>query len=241
MKETKLDLFLKLEGEQISTGSFKKAIDNFFGFIEKLSIQLEEKTVSPQWIVSVEKGSICLKLHPEFPAPELIANIKTGVNQISQKDERPPYYSNEILTNLKALALLPKWKKSGIKGVYIITDDKEIEMSPSVCTNIISILKIQREEFGSFEGTLKIISAVQGLHFQIYEFVHNRAIKCLMDERLVQKALGAFNKRVSVYGIIKYSKGGIPGSIHVQDLRIFKDEEELPSANDVLGILKGFN
>ena len=237
MKKTGADLFFKLEGENISSRSFKKAIDSFLGYIENLSSQLrEEKRLN--WIISVEPGSICFKLHPDSHVPAIISSVQNGIRQIAQKDERPAYYSNEILTHLKTLTRLTKWKISGIKRIAIISNGTEQEMTKTMATNIESILKVQREEYGSFEGTLKIISAVAGLHFQLYEFVHGRAIRCWMDEQLTQKALKAFNKRVYVFGLIQYSKGGIPGSIKVEDLRELKEEKDLPSANDVLGILK---
>ena len=247
IEQGKTHLSLKLDGERIYSTAFKKAVDHFFAFVDKLSIQLGDKNRPARWIISVDKGSICLGLHPELAPeqtigfPDLIKEIETGINQISKKDVRPSYYSNEMLSDLKALAKLPTQKNSGIKGIYIIPNGNEIEVTSSVRTNIDSILKIQREEFGSFEGTLKIISAVQGLHFQIYEFVHDRAIKCLMDERITQEALRAFNKRVYVFGLIRYSKGGIPGEIQVQDLHVLRDEKELPTANEVLGILKDIN
>jgi hypothetical protein len=247
MKQEKPHLFLKLDGEKISSSAFKKAIDHFFSFVDKLSIQLSDKNRPARWIISVKKGSICLGLHPESTTeqtigfPGLIKEIETGINQISKKDERPSYYSNEVLSDLNALAKLPMQKNSGIKGIYIIPNGNEMEVSSSMKTNIDSILKIQREEFGSFEGTLKIISIVQGLHFQIYEFVHDHAIKCLMDEKILGEALRAFNKRVYVFGLIRYSKGGIPSEIQVKDLRVLRDENELPTANEVLGILKDIN
>lgn len=247
MEQDETHLSLKIDGERISSTAFKKAIDHFFSFVDKLSIQLSEKNRPARWIISVKKGSICLGLHPESATEQmigfrgLIKEIETGINQISNKDARPSYYSNDVLSDLKALAKLPTQKSTGIRGIYIIPNGNEIEVSSSVRTNIDSILKIQREEFGSFEGTLKIISIVQGLHFQIYEFVHEHAIKCLMDEKILEEALRAFNKRVYVFGLVRYSKGGIPSEIQVQALRVLRDEDELPTANDVLGILKDIN
>jgi hypothetical protein len=247
MKQEKKDLIFKLDGEKISSSAFKNAVENFFGIVDKVSAQLIEKKHALRWIVSVEKGCICLGLHPDvspdeqFRASELIETIETGINDVSQKDERPPYFSNEILSNLKALTELPKKEKTGIKGIYVTSNGNKMEIGSAIQNNIDSILKIQREEFGSFEGTLKIISALGGLHVQIYEFVHDHPVKCLMNEEIIKKALGAFNKRVYVFGLIRYSKGGFPKDIRVYDLRILRDEGSLPTANDVLGILKDIN
>lgn len=55
---------------------------------------------------------------------------------------------------------------------------------------------------------------------------------------MLRKALEAFDRRVAVYGVVKYRKDGLPSSIYVEDIRIFKNDEELPSLDEVQGIFK---
>ena len=65
-----------------------------------------------------------------------------------------------------------------------------------------------------------------------------KSILCYFKEENVDDVLSAFRKRVSVYGLIMYKSHGEPYSLKVEQFRVFKDKEDLPTANDVLEILK---
>ncbi len=240
MEKKSPGLSFKLDGDRISSRAFKKGVDKFLGIVEDITQQFPDEK-RPKWIVFVEPGCICLKLRPELPAPQIIAALGNGITQVSLRDDRPPYFSDNMLRNLGALTALSRPKDSGIKGVRISYNGQEVEMGKAIREHVNSIMKIQGEEYGSVEGTLKIVSAVPRLHFQIYEAVNDHSIACIIDDSMTRDALNAFDKKVCVFGLIHYMKGGIPKNIHVQELRVFKNEDELPSADEVLGILKSVN
>ncbi len=73
----------------------------------------------------------------------------------------------------------------------------------------------------------------------VYDSLKERAIKCSFDENMLPSILAAFSKRVSVFGIVKYEQEGKPKSIEIKNLEVFPDQEKLPKAKDVRGILGG--
>ncbi len=240
-------LTLEIKGERISTYTFKKAIENFFNFVNDVSSQMTEKRKPFRWNVDVDKGSILLNLAPEprkedIPIiPNVIKKIESGINIITTEGKRPKYYTDEALNYLRELATTITPQKAGINKINIFTNGNQNEVTTKVIPQIDALLQIRREEFGSFEGRLEVISSRGGYHFNLYEFINDYPIKCIFKEDIIEKVLGAFGKRIYVFGLIKYKKGGIPSIIHVEKLRIFREKHEIPAAKDVLGILKDIN
>ena len=57
------------------------------------------------------------------------------------------------------------------------------------------------------------------------------------SQELFDRAFKAFGRRVSASGMIRYNRESHPTSINVEELRVLGEEEDLPSAADVAGIL----
>jgi len=237
-------IVLELEGKKITAERFKLAIKAFFGFIDELANQVTKKRKAIRWIVSVEPGSINLRASPELPKPNpsllstLFEIIDNGINIIENKDERPPYFSDEALTSIKELASVIDIKNRELDHIRIWTNGNKNILSFKTVENINSILKIHREELGSIEGKLQVISERRGFHFIVYDSLKDRPVRCYFDNKDIEKILTAFGKRVYVFGLIKYRKEQEPFSIQVKDFRIFPSQDELPTAKDVRGILR---
>jgi hypothetical protein len=52
---------------------------------------------------------------------------------------------------------------------------------------------------------------------------------------MLDTAMGAFRKRVAVYGLIHYDRKERPRRITVDDIHVFKSEN-LPTVNDIIGL-----
>jgi hypothetical protein len=48
----------------------------------------------------------------------------------------------------------------------------------------------------------------------------------------------AFGKRVLVSGMLKYNKEGHPATMHADSLRVFPDESELPTLQEIQAIYR---
>ena len=58
-----------------------------------------------------------------------------------------------------------------------------------------------------------------------------------MPEKLVVTAIGNFRRRVEVEGRIHYRSDGTPISIEVMEIDVLPEDDALPSASDVRGIM----
>jgi hypothetical protein len=109
--------------------------------------------------------------------------------------------------------------------------------SDSLITNINEVLGYKYEAYGSLEGKLQIISSRAGLNFILYEALTDKPVRCILKDNLLDTALKSFNKRVYVFDNLKYNSNGDPVSIAVQELRVFHDDEEIPTFEGMKGIL----
>jgi hypothetical protein len=241
-------LALKIEGDKISYSKFQIAINSFFRLIDEISANITQKRKPILWDIDVAQGSISLFLCPEakiedFPfLPKILTTIEHGINSINERDERPDNFTDKALEEIRNLAkIIDPPSSRGIRSIRVFVNGNKTDITTKAIGNIDSILQIRREEMGSFEGRLEVISARRGFHFIVYEFVKNRPIICNFKQELIEKILSAFGKRVYVFGLVRYRKGGIPYSIQVEKLRILHSKDEFLPSKNVLGILKDTN
>ena len=97
---------------------------------------------------------------------------------------------------------------------------------------------IKYRDYGSIEGKLQVISVRKNLKFVVYDDLSDQPVKCYFKSGITEEVVSAFDKRVSVYGLIMYKSQGEPYSVRVEQLKVFKEQDELPTINDVLGIMK---
>lgn len=240
------NLSLELKGKNITSVKFKSAIDSFFNFVDGITYKFSEKEKPFKWIISVEKGSIRINLSPKLEQkeisflPNIVEEINTGLNIINQERTRPEYYTDEILTHIKSLAsTISAPGLEGISDIIIHTNGRKNKLAPDVIKNIDSILSEIREDYGSFEGKIELISSRGGFHFNLYNLHTNKHVKCIFRKEDTGKILNLFGKPVYVFGLIKYKKSGIPISIQLREIHPLSKREDIPSAKNVLGILKG--
>lgn len=236
----------KLDGEKIIVERFSMAMDNFVNFIDEISVEISKKRKPFFWFITVSEGSICLNLIPEVKKeedipkmPQILESIKTGIKTLNESEERPSNYSDNALKALRNLASIIEIEERGINRISVSVNGKKEELTTKIIGNIDAILKTPKDEIGSIEGKLHVISDRGGYHFMIYDSLNERPVKCNFEENLLNKILSAFGKQVNVFGLIKYKEFGIPQSIQIENIQIFPEQEKLPKAKDIRGILGG--
>jgi len=95
-------------------------------------------------------------------------------------------------------------------------------------------------DYGSIEGRLSVVSERGKLHVVVYEPIWDKPIRCNLTEEQADEATEYFQKRVAVYGEIKYRQDGTPISVAVDHIDLFPAPDELPGPADVYGILRNY-
>ena len=238
---------LKLKGEKITSSEFKKSIESFFGLIGEVAKDVGGKGEFIQWFITVDKGSSLIVATPQETGGkpgiggEICKAINSGIKIIESRGIRPPCFNDNALQNIQKLASNIKTNEEdiGIEHIFISTNGSSNEITYRTVANAKNVLeKSSSVAYGSIEGRLQAINGRHGLLFRVYDDFSDRPVTCYFKEDLLGDVIKAFQKRVSVYGEIKYGKAGEPISIKVKKFRIFGERAELPQFDDLIGIFE---
>ncbi|MDP4279311.1 MAG: hypothetical protein QQM50_02020 [Dehalococcoides mccartyi] len=231
--------------DQLSLNSFKIAIEQLSYIINDVEHNISgSKQTQLKWHIS--------KLSLNSPATIEIQNHDThkaslayktkiavvnGINALGQGNERPEYFGNSSLENMRILA---KLASDGLRSIKVIADDIESEFKDQITSNVTAILE-SSEAIGSIEGILEVIFGKEGnpIHCHVKDVVRKITIKCYIPDTLIPDTLNAFRKQVIIYGLIQYDNEGIPTRINAESIDILPDEADLPSVKDVIRALNG--
>ncbi len=243
MRETLDRLTLRLEGQRITADRFLRAAESFFGLLGEVSEALTGKSKAFEWLVSVERGSIVLGARAEpsyktdLPPAAIVEAAYSGFKKLQErKSVRPEFFNDDALQSARDLAKLVDGKAVRVlqirrsRNSFTLKDDK-------VVRNVDLILGGTATELGTIEGKLEMISARGCLHVGVWDALTDRQVRCFVRPGLLEEAKAAFGRRVAVTGTIRYRPNGEPVSIEVDSLEVFPGREDLPSAEDVYGIL----
>lgn len=233
-------LVLTLDGP-LTSDKFRKAINSFFRMIENVSDSATATANSIEWLVKVREGSAVVEAQatpnnvPLEKIPVAINAVRVGLHSLeSGAKERPAHFNDSAMNAVKELSSLVE------KDVFVkIGGSGQIErLSAQSIASVDSVLEASYADFGTIEGKLQSISGRKGYQFTIYEDLTDHGVKCFFGPDLLEQVFTAFERRISVWGKIRYRKDGTANSIHVEGFRIFRKSEELPQIKDIVGILR---
>lgn len=238
-------LTLKLYGNKISAERFQKAIDAFFGLLSEVSTGITGNSSGIKWIITLEGGSAVVNADPvpvgagvpKRMAGRVARAFFSGVRQLQARPTRPNAFSDKALRRTGDLGNVTDGIE--VTSTNILLGGKALPVAQQGTRNTDALLSSARmEDWGTVEGRLQLISAHGNYSFKIYDTVTGQPVECRFDAgEMLQSAIGAFDKRVSVFGRVQYDESGRVKFVHVESMEMFPDDSELPSAEDVYGIL----
>ena len=99
------------------------------------------------------------------------------------------------------------------------------------------LARVQRKSIGSAEGNLQLISVhPRSRRFNVYHAITQKAVKCNLPKEIEAEVINSLGRRVVVSGMVSKNALGEPLSVEVDHLRVLKEEHELPSVADILGL-----
>jgi hypothetical protein len=236
-------LTLSIAGSRITADRFMRAVESFFGLIDEVSQAMTGAPKTIEWIVSVKRGSIVLGAAGEAKSPAVsvaaVVNAAyTGLKQLQEygkRPARPAHFTENALQDARDLARLVDGK--AVKVVQVRRSNDRFRVHERAVLNIDSILGGTLVEVGVVEGRLQMISSRGTLHVGVWDSAGDRLVRCFVKPDMIDEAKAALDKRVALAGIIRYRPNGEPVSIEVESLEVFPEESELPTADEVYGIL----
>lgn len=243
IKNKENTISLELDGDRISADKLKHSINVFFSLTDEIANEVSGKKKPIDWIVSVKSGSINLISHPvpkDIDAkliPKIVNAIGSGLDMLEKSSKTPPYFSEKALELAQELATIPDIKGNGLSRICVRANNIQHNLTPKTVANVDSLLGYHTKALGSIEGKLQAISERGDLRFTVYDSLTDKGIRCNIKEELRSEATKAFGKRVYIFGIIRYAHNGQPKSIQVEEIKVFPENDKLPTALDICGIL----
>lgn len=234
------DLALEI-GDDLEPTRFIAAVRAFFDLANELA-QFPSQDGIPHWRVKVSEGSNIVALYASPTIRESVLSaalqrICDGTEAIVSGELDSAVLSEKAVDCARRLSELTK---SGDRKVpmRIWVSRRPIEYGPQVAERVREEKASAYNDFGTIEGTLKVIADQSGaLEIRIYDPLWGRPIPCKTSEDQIEDAIRGFRKRVEVSGMIHYNHKGRPTSIRVDTLTLLPDDEELPKISEVAGIL----
>lgn len=235
------DLTIDL-GDDLSPEEFIAAVRNFMGYVSEITDAQKGDGSEISWTVRVREGSALIGVEPNPNAPPsrlaMIYNkVEFGTTALARGDIAGAGLSDKAVGHLKNLSDLVAKHQNG-KGVNLWIKKKPVGIGAGIAKIIREDWETDYHDFGTIEGRLEAIQDAAGtLRIRVKDFLYPRAINCVVPERMIDNVLGSFRKRVEIEGRIHYRRDGTPISIEAQVIDVLPEDDELPSARDVRGIM----
>ena len=234
---------LELEGSEITPEKFRKGVVAFIGLLEALTKTVCRDAPAVEWRMQVKSGS---NLVGAFVADganaahvrKILALAALGLDQFEIEGEVPPVYPDNAVRYVRDLSTLAARRPDDDTRVSVWVERKRREITVALSAAAKSALGAGFDEYGTVEGKLSVLSERQGVHFVVYERVWDHPVTCTVAEHLLDTLMALWRKRVAVHGVVHYRPDGMPSRIHAEEVEALPEDDDLPTHEDVLGILR---
>lgn len=236
-KDIDAPLTLELSGDDITPEIFARGVRSFFAVLSSFTDEIDD-TVA--WRVQVKAGSNLVGVWPKgvptAAVGQIINSVEAGLVAIESQTLDIDVFPEGALTPARDLAKLSAASDGDIT-VRVWTEKKPHALSARTIAQIDDVIGGDVEEHGAVAGRVQTVSERGGAKFVIYDALTDDAVRCIVPPDKLPDALKAFGHRAEIYGLVKYRPNGQPRRIKVEDIVIFPDDEALPRARAVRGIL----
>ena len=235
-------------GGTVTPAQFLRGVKDFFGILRSVAKNVTDDKGGVRWEISVKEGSnliVATGLPKGISTKEdvmlTINSINTGIEALATgTTEHPKHFTEKALDLVKDLAALAEGAKNqGLDTIEFRVDGVAIPVGAEAAASVNRIRGKEHTAIGSIEGKVRTVSDRNGFRVVVYDSLRDRSVNCFFsDEELLDQALLAFRKRVTVFGTVRYRKDGTPISVRVDRIRVFRSQDELPPISQIQGIFK---
>ncbi len=204
-------------------------------FLPEARVQWRVESISMSSPLQLMSRPISRSESISVPNLEDLSGVaSSGLKLIQNQAVRPPYFTDTALERARDIVARVR-KLEGVLSVDLTRLDEH------VVANVNEVLGSTFSAIGSVEGFLERLN-VHGTNriFNIYDPITGGQIRCEFGNRIPPGEVGRLaKKRVVVHGEIRYRDDGSIVNVLARSIDAFPEEADLPSADDVLGILEG--
>jgi hypothetical protein len=231
------EVLLELDAPYVSLAVLVSAAGTLANLVGEVSRSVL-KGESVEWTVEVRTGSVVLPVKPQAATDvraRLVRAVSEGMALVEAQPERPPHFTDRALVQARALANL----STDDHPIRVGDGHRAVRLTKALVAHVDQVTGDAPPRIGTVEGRLEAVNVHGRPTFSIWERSSGQRVECVAGESLTVEDMGAaLGRRVAVRGRIRASKGGEKRRIDATELHVFPAEEELPSADEVRGILK---
>jgi hypothetical protein len=235
------DLTLEIDAD-ITPEQFMAAARAFFGSVDEVARALAPDGIIPRWVVQVREGSNLLAVEPQPTAPPAIVEavytrMDEAVRHLANGDLQGAKVPEAALRHLKTLSELTEIRHKPVP-LRLWVKRKPVAFNAEIARVIREDWRSDYKDFGTIEGRLTAIQEQGTLQLLLKDEWLGLTVRCYVPEEMLPEAFAAFRRRVEVSGLIHYRRNGTPISVEVEGIEPLPNDDDLPSADDVRGLLK---
>jgi hypothetical protein len=237
------DLTLEI-GENLPPEKFLAVARAFFGYVDEVADAIAPGTTPLKWKVIVREGSALIGVQPSAAAPpEFVQNIYAkaafGIDQLARGHLEESRLTEPALRHLRVLSGLTAGGENRPIPIRIWIKKNPVDLSAEIARVIEDDWRVDYRDYGTIEGRLETIQDNDGrLQLRVRDAALRQIVRCHVPDEMLDDVFSKFRKRVEVSGMIHYRRNGTPISIEVVHIEALADDSDLPTADDVRGILK---
>lgn len=230
---------LELDAPLVPLPVLVSAAGTFANLVAEVSRDFLQSSQPVQWTVKLEQGSVIIPTKPQLPETErraLIHAVAEGMAVVEERAERPPYFNDRALVQARALGNL----STDDVPIRVRNGAGAVRLTKATVAHVDQVTGDAQPRIGTVEGKLEAVDVHGRSQFVIWERRTGDRVECLADVEVItlDDLRAALGRRVAVRGRIRATKGGTKRRVDATELRVFPAEEDLPSADDVRGILR---
>ena len=241
------DLHLDVGG-QVTLASLTRLVESWTGFLGEVgkSVTGNPAMDAVRYVVTqASGGSFALGVRPQ-PAkdgvpmsmmPRIAGTVTSGIRTLNREAKRPAHFSDNALARLRDLVRLVGPETLSLK----VSNGRghPVDLSSAVLANVDAVLAAEVHTIGTIEGELEGLIIHGAKRFLLYDALTRRRVTCYFGDAMSWEGLrDVFGKRMAVTGGIRSRRSGERASINVSSYYVFPEESELPSADEVRGLIR---
>lgn len=242
------DLHLRVEG-RVTLTSLTRIVESWTGFLDEVGRGVAgnpSKHAVRYMVTEASGGSFALGVQPQpaskdVPAhvmPQIARTVLSGLRELERGPKRPRHFSDDALDKLRDLARVAG---PDIPSLMVSDGgrDRRVALSSDVLAHVEAVLTPAFHTIGTIEGELEGLILHGRKRFLLYDRLAGRKIDCYFGDFIAWEEIrDMLGKRIAVTGEIRSRRSGERASINVSSVYVFPRKEDLPSPDEVLGLLR---
>jgi hypothetical protein len=178
------------------------------------------------------------ELKPERHETDLVRAVHEisidGLTSLERHAQRPKFFADSTIFHARQLAEI---HAASLERCTVIYQDRRVNITAHTLANVDTLLGEAYESESTIIGDLDSVTVHKGNEFRVWEEVSGNPVRCRFREDQFEQVREALGKRVRVEGTVKSNTQGNPIAITVHRIEIYPREEDLPSIQDISGLV----